>query len=111
MLNYSLKNVSVKNIRYFEPFCLLFKNRPSIGKASSVSQQPNIRQNDINFQTATDFFCRSSRKGQVLQLTTLLPVINRMTTYYMLRIICIIRTMQIERLHIYDYRYCRRVSA
>jgi hypothetical protein len=39
------------------------KTCPSIGKASSVSQPPNSRQNDINLQTAADFFCRSLRKG------------------------------------------------
>jgi len=46
------------------PFVYCSKTRPRISKASSASQQLNSRQNDINLQTATDFFAtRSLRKG------------------------------------------------
>jgi hypothetical protein len=46
------------------PFVYCSKNRPSIGNASSASQQPNSRQNDINIQTAADFFAARCAKGK-----------------------------------------------
>ena len=46
------------------PFVYCSKTRPSIGEASSASQQPNSRQNDINLQTAADFFATRCAKGK-----------------------------------------------
>jgi len=46
------------------PFVYCSKTSPGIGKASSASQPQNSRQNDINFQTATDFFAARRAKGK-----------------------------------------------
>jgi hypothetical protein len=46
---------AVLRLDKMNPFVYCSKTRPSIGKASSASQPPNSRQNDINIQTAPIF--------------------------------------------------------
>jgi len=46
------------------PFVYCAKTRPGMGKASSASQPPNSRQNNINLQTAADFFAARCAKGK-----------------------------------------------
>jgi hypothetical protein len=57
-----LNRLAISNT--FNHFVYCSKTRPSIGKVSSASQQPNSRKNDINLQTAADFFAARCAKGK-----------------------------------------------
>jgi len=59
-----IKGVVFLTVDKMNPFVYCSKTCPSIGEASSASQQPNSRQNDINLQTAADFFATRCAKGK-----------------------------------------------